>query len=64
MLSYDGLSLAVMAALLLPQGRHRALLLAVIFLPLLQIVAGRFGVPGPALLPPLLAWRLCAPAKK
>lgn len=64
MLSYDSLSLAIMAALLLPQGRDRGLLLAVIFLPLIQIVAGSIGMPGPALLPPLLAWRLCATAKK
>ena len=55
MLSYDSLALAVMAVLLLGQGQYRALLLAILFLPLIQIVAGSFGMPGPALLPPLLA---------
>lgn len=63
MLSYDSLSLAIMAALLLPYERDRPLLLAIFFLPLVQIVAGSAGIPGPALLPPLLAWRLFARAK-
>lgn len=63
MLSYDSLSLAIMAALLLPCERDRPLLLAIFFLPLVQIVAGSAGIPGPALLPPLLAWRLFARVK-
>lgn len=63
MLSYDSLTLAIMAALLLPCERDRPLLLAIFFLPLVQIVAGSAGIPGPALLPPLLAWRLFARVK-
>jgi hypothetical protein len=63
MLSYDSLALAVMAALLLRDGRYRWLLLAIIFLPLIQIIAGNWGIPGPALLPVLLAIRLAATQK-
>lgn len=56
MLSYDTLALAAVAVLAAGQGRIAPLL--AFFLPLLQIVAGMAGVPGPGLIPILLALHL------
>lgn len=55
MLSYDSLPLAAMAVLLIAGGQGRPLLILLFYLPLLQIVAGMIGVPGPALIPVLAA---------
>lgn len=58
MLSYDTLALAAVAVLALAAGQGRVAPLLAFFLPLLQIVAGMAGVPGPSLIPILLALHL------
>lgn len=58
MLSYDTLALAAVAVLALAAGQGRIGPLLAFFLPLLQIVAGMAGVPGPGLIPILLALHL------
>lgn len=58
MLSYDTLALAAMAVLALAAGQGRIGPLLAFFLPLLQIAAGMAGVPGPGLIPILLALHL------
>lgn len=59
MLSYDTLALTVMTLLLMvSEARGRILPLLVYMLPLIQLVAGNAGLPGPAIIPMLLAWHL------
>jgi hypothetical protein len=55
MLSYDTLSFAAMAVLVLAGGQGRIAPLSVYFLPLLQLVAGMVGLPGPGLIPIAIA---------
>ncbi|MEC3912119.1 glycosyltransferase family 87 protein [Sphingobium sp. CR2-8] len=64
MLSYDTLSFASMAVLALAVGQERIMPLLVFFLPLLQLVAGMVGVPGPGLIPIIVAVHLAARKKK
>lgn len=63
MLSYDTLSFAAMAVLMLAAGEARIMPLLAYFLPLFQLVAGMLGLPGPGLIPIAIALRL-AHAKK
>jgi arabinofuranan 3-O-arabinosyltransferase len=58
MLSYDTLALAAVMLLLAAQGRGRLLPLLAFVLPLLQLAAGSAGLPGPALVPVLIAVHL------
>ena len=58
MLSYDTLALAAVMLLLAAQGRGRLLPLLAFLLPLLQLAAGSAGLPGPALVPVLIAVHL------
>ena len=62
-LSYDTLSFAAMAVLLLAGGRGGLLAILAFFLPLLQIVAGMAGLPGPGLVPMLVALSLTGTRK-
>lgn len=56
MLSYDTLALAAMAVMMLAVGQQwRTGIMLAFFLPLLQIVAGMAGAPGPGLIPILIA---------
>lgn len=64
MLSYDTLALASMAVLLLASGRARLAAMLAVFLPLLQLVAGTAGLPGPALVPVGLALYLARAGRK
>jgi arabinofuranan 3-O-arabinosyltransferase len=63
MLAYDTLALATMAVLLLDAGQRRLWPMLIFFLPLLQIVAGGLGVPGPGLIPMLFALSLASRQK-
>lgn len=63
MLSYDTLSFAAMAVLMLAVGQGRVAPLLAYFLPLFQLVAGMVGFPGPGLVPIAVALHL-ARAKK
>jgi arabinofuranan 3-O-arabinosyltransferase len=58
MLSYDTLALAAVMLLLAARGRGRLLPLLAFLLPLLQLAAGSAGLPGPALVPVLIAAHL------
>lgn len=55
MLSYDTLSFAAMAVLLLAAGQGRVMPILVYFLPLFQLVAGMLGLPGPGIVPIAIA---------
>ncbi|GBH31814.1 glycosyltransferase family 87 protein [Sphingobium xenophagum] len=63
MLSYDTLALAAVAVLALAAGEGRIAPSLAFFLPLLQIVAGMAGLPGPGLIPILLALHLSGEQK-
>ncbi|MBA4753419.1 MAG: DUF2029 domain-containing protein [Sphingobium sp.] len=63
MLSYDTLALAAVAVLALAAGEGRIGPSLAFFLPLLQIVAGMAGLPGPGLIPILLALHLSGQQK-
>ena len=63
MLSYDTLALAAVAVLALAAGEGRIGPSLAFFLPLLQIVAGMAGLPGPGLIPILLALHLSGEQK-
>ncbi|WP_232313697.1 glycosyltransferase 87 family protein [Sphingobium sp. TCM1] len=63
MLSYDTLALATMAVFLLVAGQGRILPILLFLLPLLQLVAGMAGLPGPALVP-IVAALLSGSGKK
>jgi hypothetical protein len=58
LLSYDTLALAGIMLLLAAEGRGRLLPLLAFLLPLLQLAAGSAGLPGPALVPVLIAVHL------
>ncbi|MCI4591587.1 DUF2029 domain-containing protein [Sphingobium sp. BYY-5] len=60
MLSYDTLAFASIGVLLLAAGQGRIGLLLVYFLPLLQLVAGMAGLPGPGLIPIAIAFFLAS----
>ncbi len=62
-LSYDTLSFAAMAIFFLNMGQGGLLCVIAFFLPLIQIVAGMIGVPGPGIIPILTA-ALLSKAKK
>ncbi|MFC3442650.1 glycosyltransferase family 87 protein [Sphingobium rhizovicinum] len=64
MLSYDMLALAALAVLLIVAGQSGAILLLAFFLPLLQLAAGMAGVPGPGLIPMLIALLFLRDEKK
>jgi arabinofuranan 3-O-arabinosyltransferase len=61
MLSYDTLSLTVIAVLLMADGQGRRSMLLLFLLPLIQIVAGTLGIPGPALIAMAAALYLARP---
>ena len=63
MLSYDTLSFAAMAIFFWAWGRAACSASSPFFLPLIQIVAGMIGVPGPGVVPILTA-ALLSKAKK
>lgn len=58
MLSYDTLAAAAMAVLVIARGEGGRALLLLFYLPLLQMVAGAAGIPGPGLVPIALVWTL------
>lgn len=55
MLSYDLLAMTAMAVMMLARAQGGIGLILAFFLPMLQIVAGMAGLPGPGLIPILIA---------